>query len=78
MKYLVTVQGSQAGHEAMAGRGSAGGPAWGEPGLRAMFDRMNAITAELGANGERLDAQALAAPSTARFVTVDETGPSLD
>ncbi|MGV9687753.1 YciI family protein [Streptomyces sp. NPDC003444] len=74
MKYLVTVQGSQADYEAMTGRGSAGSPAWDEAGIRAMFAHMNAVNEELAANGELLDAQGLAAPSTTRFVTVDDAG----
>ncbi|MFE5512733.1 YciI family protein [Streptomyces sp. NPDC056529] len=74
MKYLVTVQGSQADYEAMAGRGSPGSPAWDRAGMQAMFDHMNAVDEELAANGELLDAQGLAAPSTARFVTVDDDG----
>ncbi|MFC7928474.1 YciI family protein [Streptomyces cinereoruber] len=74
MKYLVMVQGSQADYEAMAGRGSAGSPVWDRAGMQAMFDHMNAINEELTASGEMLDAQGLAAPSTTRFVTVDDTG----
>ncbi|MFF9849061.1 YciI family protein [Streptomyces litmocidini] len=77
MKYLVMVQGSQADYEAMAGRGSAQSPAWDEKQLKAMFDHMNAITEEASANGELVDAQGLAAPSTARFVTVDADGKPL-
>ncbi|MFC8493282.1 YciI family protein [Streptomyces sp. NPDC057235] len=74
MKYLLMVQGSQADYEARAGRGSPGGPVWDRAELRAMFDRMNAVDEELAANGELLDAQGLAAPSTTRLVTVDDDG----
>ncbi|MEU3482122.1 YciI family protein [Streptomyces sp. NPDC033754] len=74
MKYLVMVQGSQADYEAMVGRGSAGSPAWSKTDLKAMFEHMNAINAELNTRGEMLDGQGLAAPSTTRFVTVDGDG----
>ncbi len=72
MKYLVTVQGRRP--TTRRWRARFGSPAWDEAGLRAMFDHMNAVNEELGANGELLDAQGLAAPSTTRFVTVDDTG----
>ncbi|MFI8765733.1 YciI family protein [Streptomyces sp. NPDC053792] len=74
MKYLVMVQGSQADYEAMVGRGSAKSPAWDKTQLKAMFDHMNAINEEVTASGEMVDAQGLAAPATARFVTVDGRG----
>ncbi|KQX09723.1 hypothetical protein ASC82_28055 [Streptomyces sp. Root431] len=74
MKYLVMVQGSQADYEAMVGRGSAESPAWNKAELKAMFEHMNAINAELNTRGEMLDGQGLAAPSTTRFVTVDGDG----
>ncbi|WP_329281023.1 YciI family protein [Streptomyces sp. NBC_00691] len=74
MKYLVMVQGSEADYEAMVGRPTDDSPAWTKPDLKAMFEHMNAINEELSAKGEMLDAQGLAAPSTARFVTVDGDG----
>ncbi|MEU5214655.1 YciI family protein [Streptomyces sp. NPDC020807] len=73
-KYLVMVRGSQADYEAMAGRGSAGSPVWGKEQLAAMFAHMNAVTEDVSARGELVDAQGLAAPSTTRFVTVDGDG----
>ncbi|GEB61312.1 YciI family protein [Streptomyces gardneri] len=77
MKYLVMVQGSQVDYEAMVGRGSAGSPAWNKADLKTMFDHMNAINTELTANGEMLDGQGLAAPSTTRLVTVDGDGKAV-
>ncbi|MFH8842503.1 YciI family protein [Streptomyces sp. NPDC017868] len=77
MKYLVMVQGAQADYEAMSGRGSARYPAWDKAQLQTMFDHMNAISEEAAARGELVDAQGLAAPSTARFVTVDAQGEPL-
>ncbi|MFE0651873.1 YciI family protein [Streptomyces sp. NPDC059534] len=74
MKYLVMVQGSQTDYEAMVGRGSAASPAWDKTQLQAMYDHMNDISKELASTGEMLDAQGLAAPSTARFVTLDANG----
>lgn len=74
MKYLVMVEGAQADYEAMVGRPSEGGPAWTKTDIQTMFDHMNAINKELAANGEMIDAQGLAAPSTTRFVTVDGEG----
>ncbi|MER7947232.1 YciI family protein [Streptomyces sp. NPDC096079] len=74
MKYLVMVQGTQVDYEAMVGRGSAQSPAWDKTQLKAMFDHMNAINEEVSARGEMVDAQGLAAPSAARFVTVDAQG----
>ncbi|MFE9737799.1 YciI family protein [Streptomyces sp. NPDC006477] len=74
MKYLVMVQGAEADYEAMVGRSAASSPAWSKADLKAMFDHMNAINEELSASGEMIDAQGLAAPSTARFVTVDGDG----
>ncbi|MEV4936805.1 YciI family protein [Streptomyces zaomyceticus] len=74
MKYLVMVEGAQADYDAMVGRPSEDGPAWTEADVQTMFDHMNALNKELAANGEMLDAQGLAAPSTTRFVTVDGDG----
>ncbi|MCX5227511.1 YciI family protein [Streptomyces sp. NPDC006553] len=74
MKYLVMVQGSQADYEAMVGNPTDSSPAWTKPDLKVMFEHMNAINEELAAKGEMLDAQGLAAPSTARFVSVDGDG----
>ncbi|MFF8381119.1 YciI family protein [Streptomyces sp. NPDC015661] len=74
MKYLVMVQGAQADYEAMTGHGSARYPAWDKTQLKAMFAHMNAISEEVSARGEMVDAQGLAAPSTTRFVTVDAQG----
>ncbi|MFF3839765.1 YciI family protein [Streptomyces sp. NPDC001930] len=74
MKYLVMVEGAQADYEAMVGRPSEDSPAWNKSDLKAMFEHMNAINEELSANGEMVDAQGLAAPSTTRFVTVDGDG----
>ncbi|GHG38861.1 YciI family protein [Streptomyces zaomyceticus] len=74
MKYLVMVEGAQADYEAMVGRPSEDSPAWTKADIQTMFDHMNDINKELAANGEMIDAQGLAAPSTTRFVTVDGDG----
>ncbi|MER5734966.1 hypothetical protein ABT117_04715 [Streptomyces sp. NPDC002262] len=58
MKHPVSVQGAHADHEAMAGRGSAQGPAWDEGSLTAMVDFMNTLNEEPATSGEMLDGRA--------------------
>ncbi|MFF8292788.1 YciI family protein [Streptomyces sp. NPDC016309] len=74
MKYLVMVQGTQADYDAMGGGASAGGPAWSEEDIRAMFAFMQGLNDELARTGELLDAQGLAAPRLTRLVGLDEDG----
>lgn len=74
MKYLVMVQGSQADYEAMAGKPSGDSPAWSEKELQAMYSFMGAINNDLAETGELIDAQGLAEPAQARFVSKSEDG----
>ncbi|MFE9727474.1 YciI family protein [Streptomyces sp. NPDC005794] len=68
MKYLVMVQGSQADYEAMAGKPSAGSPAWSAKDTQAMFAFMEGINNDLVESGEMVDGNGLAAPATTRSV----------
>lgn len=68
MKYLVMLQGSQADYEAMAGRPSAGSPAWNERDIQAMSAFMEEINNDLVESGEMVDGNGLAAPATTRAV----------
>ncbi|MGW0791575.1 YciI family protein [Streptomyces sp. NPDC002911] len=68
MKYLVMVQGSQADYEAMAGKPSAGSPAWSEKDMKAMFAFMEGVNKELIESREMVDGNGLAAPATTRSV----------
>lgn len=74
MKYMLMVLGKQADYEAMAGRASGDSPAWSEADLKAMFDHMGALNAELTAAGEWVDGQGLAEPRQARLVTAGADG----
>jgi hypothetical protein len=68
MKYLVMVHGSQADYEAMAGKPSAGSPAWTEQDMQAMFAFMEGVNNDLVASGEMVDGNGLAAPASTRAV----------
>lgn len=68
MKYLVMVQGSQADYEAMAGKPSAGSPAWNEKDMKAMFAFMEGINNDLAESGELVDGQGLTEPARTRSV----------
>lgn len=74
MKYMVMVQGSQAGYEAMRGNASAGVPAWSEKDVQAMFAFMGAVNDDLAETGELVDANGLTEPARARFVRAAEDG----
>ncbi|MER5932003.1 YciI family protein [Streptomyces sp. NPDC002054] len=69
MKYFVTVQGSQADYDAMAGTPSPGSPVWSPDELQAMFTFMAELNDELAASGEFLDGQGFQEPARARFVS---------
>ncbi|MFD0722821.1 YciI family protein [Streptomyces globosus] len=69
MKYFVTVMGSQADYDAMAGRPSPASPSWSGDEITAMVAFMGELNEELAASGELLDAQGFGPPSEARFVT---------
>lgn len=68
MKYLMMIQGSQADYEAMAGKASAGSPAWNEKDMRAMFAFMEEINNDLAESGEMVDGNGLAEPARTRTV----------
>lgn len=72
MKYLVMVQGSQAGYEAMRGNASDGNPAWSEKDVQAMFAFMGAVNDDLAETGELIDANGLTEPARTRFVRAGE------
>ncbi|MFJ1896743.1 MULTISPECIES: YciI family protein [unclassified Streptomyces] len=74
MKYLVMVQGSQAGYEAMRGNASDGVPAWSEKDVRAMFTFMGSVNDDLAESGELIDANGLTEPARTRFVRAGEDG----
>lgn len=74
MKYLVMVEGSQAGYEAMRGIASAGNPAWSEKDVQAMFAFMGAVNDDLAETGELIDANGLTEPARARSVRAGEDG----
>ncbi|MFI6289484.1 YciI family protein [Streptomyces sp. NPDC051018] len=74
MKYLVMVQGSQAGYAAMAGKASPGNPAWSEKELQEMFAFMGAVNNDLAESGELVDANGLADPAETRFVLAGKDG----
>ncbi|MFG2671267.1 YciI family protein [Streptomyces sp. NPDC048445] len=74
MKYMVMVQGSQAGYEAMRGNASAGAPAWSEKDVQAMFAFMGAVNDDLAESGEFIDANGLTEPARTRFVRAGEDG----
>ncbi|MER6570056.1 YciI family protein [Streptomyces sp. NPDC001093] len=74
MRYLVTVQGTQADYDAMAGRPTRHAPAWTEVQLKAMYLYMSAINDDLQESGELLDAQGLAEPARTRLVARGEDG----
>lgn len=63
MKYLVMIQGSQADYDAMAGKPSAGSPAWNEQDTQTMFAFMERLNNELVESGEMVDGNGLAAPA---------------
>ncbi|MFI2784078.1 YciI family protein [Streptomyces sp. ALB3] len=68
MKYLVMVQGSQADYEAMAGKPSAGSPAWSEKDVQAMFSFMEGLNNDLAESGEMVEGQGLTEPARTRAV----------
>ncbi|MFE0422641.1 YciI family protein [Streptomyces sp. NPDC058953] len=74
MKYLVQIQGTQAAYEAMAGKPSAGNPAWSEADLAAMFAHMGALNDDLAETGELVDGNGLAEPDRARYVLAGPGG----
>ncbi|MEU3887213.1 YciI family protein [Streptomyces sp. NPDC029041] len=77
MKYLVTVQGTQADYEAMRGEASADSPAWSEQDVQTMFAYMGAINEDLSESGELVDAQGLAEPAQTRHVTLGDDGKAV-
>ncbi|MET9684892.1 YciI family protein [Streptomyces coeruleorubidus] len=77
MKYLVMVQGTQAGYDAMRGKASANSPAWSEDEIQAMFAYMGAINDDLSETGEYVDGQGLAEPAQARHVTLGDDGKAV-
>ncbi|MGW7437146.1 YciI family protein [Streptomyces sp. NPDC054849] len=74
MKYMLMVLGKQDDYDAMSGKTSGGGPAWSEAELKAMYDHMGALNAELVESGEWVDGQGLTEPRQARLVTVGADG----
>ncbi|MEU7607429.1 YciI family protein [Streptomyces sp. NPDC041003] len=74
MKYMLMVLGKQADYDAMFGKADSGGPAWSETELKAMYDHMGALNAELVESGEWVDGQGLTEPRQARLVTVGADG----
>ncbi|MET9499789.1 YciI family protein [Streptomyces sp. NPDC006552] len=74
MKYLVMIQASQAEYEAMRGKASGAGPAWGEKDLRAMYSFMEKLNGDLTETGEMVDGQGLSEPARARTVALGADG----
>lgn len=74
MKYMLMVLGKQDDYDAMSGKTSGAGPAWTEAELKAMYDHMGALNAELVESGEWVDGQGLTEPRQARLVTVGADG----
>jgi hypothetical protein len=74
MKYLIMVQGSQAGYDQMSGQ-SKDGNTWSPEELGAMFAHMGALNNDLAESGEFVDAQGLAEPNQARLVTSKDGVP---
>ncbi|MFI1284302.1 YciI family protein [Streptomyces sp. NPDC020858] len=74
MKYMLMVLGKQGDYDAMLGRTSGNGPAWSEAELKAMYEHMGALNAELVESGEWVDGQGLTEPRQARLVTAGADG----
>ncbi|WP_374777992.1 YciI family protein [Streptomyces sp. NBC_01310] len=74
MKYMLMVLGKQGDYDAMLGRASGNGPAWSEAELKAMYEHMGALNAELVESGEWVDGQGLTEPRQARLVTAGADG----
>ncbi|MFE7131816.1 YciI family protein [Streptomyces sp. NPDC057638] len=70
MKYLLMIQGTQAGYEAMAGKESPGHPAWSEQQLQAVFAHMSAINDDLAESGEMVGGAGLTEPAQARMIAL--------
>ncbi|SDJ79778.1 YciI family protein [Streptomyces indicus] len=69
MKYLVMIQGSKAGYDALSGQANEEGPAWSEKDLEAMYAFMGDLNNDLAESGELVDAQGLTSPAHQRAVS---------
>jgi hypothetical protein len=74
MKYLVMIQGSQAGYEAMTGKPSPKSPAWSKEDIQAMFAFMEGVNDDLTESGEMVDGNGLTEPARTRCVLPGEDG----
>ncbi|MFI6003247.1 YciI family protein [Streptomyces sp. NPDC051366] len=74
MKYMLMVLGKQEDYAAMSGAAGAGGPAWTEADLKAMFAYMEALNNDISEAGELVAAEGLASPRLAKLVTANADG----
>ncbi|HKE50098.1 MAG TPA: YciI family protein [Actinomycetes bacterium] len=73
-KYLIAILGNQAAADAMSGKPSEGYPAWSPDEMQAMFKFMESFNNDLAESGEFVDAQGLAEPRQAVYLTAGPDG----
>lgn len=73
-KYLIAILGNQAAADAMSGKPSEGYPAWSPDEMQAMFQFMESLNNDLAESGEWVDAQGLAEPRQAVYLTAGSDG----
>jgi hypothetical protein len=74
VKYMLMIQGNQAGYNAMSGKSSPGNPAWNKEQLEAMYAHMGAVSNDLAESGELIDGQGLGEPDRTRIVLPGKDG----
>ena len=75
MKYMILINASQQGYDAMAGRPAGGQPGWTPADFAALGQFMEGFNAELAESGELVDTRGLTAPAHARRIQLQGGAP---
>ena len=75
MKYLILTYASQQDYDGLAGKATAGGPAWSAADFAAMGAFMESFSQDLSESGELVETRGLTAPVHARRIRLQDGVP---